>query len=453
MLSRLSIRAKLTIAFASAFLLMLVLVAAFVYTRVSTDSTDAIDDGLRSRANDIATVAKSGGDIPERLTGGLFESQDGFSQILAPDGRVIASTLHLGADPAVDAELASRAAAGPATIEGIHVHGVEADSRILARPQVTPHGTVIVVAGTSTADRGEELASIVKAFAIGAPVAIVGASVLAFLLAGRAMAPVSRMRRRADEISLKHEGERLPLPAADDEIRRLGQTLNAMLDRIEAVLDRERVFVADASHELRTPLAILRAEIELAVRPGSSPDQMRAALVSVAEEVDRLSQLAEDLLVIARSDQGRLPISVEPVDLGELVERVRRRFERRARDAGKELVVDPSAELVVDIDPLRFDQALGNLVDNAIRHGGREIRLSASRANGVVALQVSDNGAGFPAGFEADAFDRFTVAAGGRSGGGSGLGLAIVKAIAVAHGGDVAAESEPTRVSITLPGG
>ena len=124
-------------------------------------------------------------------------------------------------------------------------------------------------------DREEALAGLAGAFLIGGPIALLLASGLGYLLAGRALAPVEAMRRRAAEITLERSGERLPLPRADDEIHDLGATLNTMLDRIEASLERERVFVADASHELRTPLAILRTELELAERQRRSPEELR----------------------------------------------------------------------------------------------------------------------------------------------------------------------------------
>ena len=211
-----------------------------------------------------------------------------------------------------------------------------------------------------------------------------------------------------------------------------------MLDRIEASLERERVFVADASHELRTPLAILRTELELADRQGRSPEELRAALRSAGEEADRLSQLAEDLLVIARSDRDGLPVARERVELKELLERVRDRFSSRAGGAGREIVISAPAHAPADLDPLRIEQALGNLVDNALRHGAGPIRLTASHNGDSAELEVSDAGDGFPPEFEPDAFERFTRADEGRSGGGAGLGLAIVRAIAAAHGGTVA---------------
>jgi two-component system OmpR family sensor kinase len=265
---------------------------------------------------------------------------------------------------------------------------------------------------------------------------------------------VEAMRRRAREITLERSGDRLPLPRADDEIHQLGATLNEMLDRIEASLERERVFVADASHELRGPLAVLRTELELAGRQERSPEELRAALGSAAEEVDRLSQLAEDLLVIARSDQGRLPIARQRVELQTLLERVRERFVRRATEGGREIVVDASDSESAELDPLRIEQALGNLIENALRHGGGEVRLSARRDNGATVFEVSDQGPGFPDGFESRAFERFTRADDGRTGGGAGLGLAIARAIAVAHGGEVEISDSgaaATTLRITLP--
>ena len=175
----------------------------------------------------------------------------------------------------------------------------------------------MIVAGASTGDRDEALAGIAGAFAIGAPLALLVASGLGYLLATARWRRSTHMRSKADEITLERSGERLPLPRAEDEIHRLGETLNRMLDRIEASLERQRVFVADASHELRTPLAVLRAELELADRSHRTREELEAALRSAVEEVDRLSRLAEDLLVVARSDQGELPIKRERVDLDE----------------------------------------------------------------------------------------------------------------------------------------
>ncbi len=452
---RLSIRAKLTAAFAAASLLVLALAGLFVYVRVNTDLTDSIDGGLHARADELGALVSRGSPRALRLNGQLLvEKEDGFAQVLTPRGRVVvtrgpggrpvaATTLRPRVGAAIAPAEAKAAARQQVLIADRTISGIEGEARILARPVTVGDQVRVVVIGTSTADRNETLAGLRRTFLIAAPAVILLASGFGYLLAGRAMAPVAAMRRRAEEITLERSGERLPLPPADDEIHQLGETLNTMLDRIEASLARERVFVSDASHELRTPLAILRAELELADRPGRTPDEVRSALHSAAEEVERLSQLAEDLLVIARSDRGRLPIAREPVALADLLEGVRERFAHRGADAGRRIKVEAAADARAELDPLRMEQALGNLVDNALRHGDGEVRLAAALDGGRAVFEVSDEGSGIPGEFQPQAFERFTRADDGRTGGGAGLGLAIVRAIADAHGGEAAIAASP----------
>jgi two-component system OmpR family sensor kinase len=433
--------------------LVLVVTALFVYVRVADSLNENIDTGLNARANDLAALVAGSSGPPDLGSGGLIESEEGFSQILDQNGNVVASTLAPGQRPLTPSEV-ERATEGSILISDREVPSIEGEARIIASPADSASGSFVVVAGASTQDRSETLSSLLGTFLIGAPIALLLACGLGYLLAGRALMPVEAMRRRAREITLERSGERLPLPRADDEIHQLGATLNEMLERIEASLERERVFVADASHELRGPLAVLRTELDLAGRQERSPEELRAALVSAAEEVDRLSQLAEDLLVIARSDQGRLPITRERIELQTLLGRVRERFARRATERGRRIVIDANDSDSAELDPLRIEQALGNLIENALRHGGGEVRLSARCDNGATVLEVSDQGPGFPDGFESKAFERFTRADEGRTGGGAGLGLAIARAIAVAHGGEVEISDSgaaATTLRITLP--
>jgi signal transduction histidine kinase len=204
-----------------------------------------------------------------------------------------------------------------------------------------------------------------------------------------------------------------------------------MLARIETAMERERSFVADASHELRTPLAHLKAEVELALESPRSHDELESALRSVAMETDRLAQLAEDLLLLARVEEGTLPIRRQDVRLDELLRGIARRFERRALEEGRAIEVAANGAQL-NIDRLRLEQALGNLVENALRYGKGTIRL----AGDTQSLRVSDDGPGFPPGFAPRAFERFSRADESRGGaGGAGLGLAIVAAVAEAHGG------------------
>src|SRR5690242_2887861 len=183
-----------------------------------------------------------------------------------------------------------------------------------------------------------------------------------------------------------------------------------MLGRLEGALEHERRFVADASHELRTPLALLRTELEVALRRPRTREELEAALRSATEETERLTRLAEDLLLIARGDQDGLPIRRANVSAGDLLRVVAERFAARAAEAGRAIVVAADEGPVVSADPARLEQALGNLVDNALTHGRGTVSLSARPAGGLVELHVEDEGAGFSAGFAARAFDRFSRA-------------------------------------------
>ena len=301
-------------------------------------------------------------------------------------------------------------------------------------------------------DRDDVLAGLVTTFAIGSPAAVLVASVLGYVLAGVALRPVEAMRARAAEVSLAPGDERLPLPAARDEIRRLGETLNGMLDRLSRSFERERRFVADASHELRTPVAVLKTELEGALRAGDHAPEVRAALVAAVEECDHLAQLADDLLVIARSSEGRLPVRPEPIAVEELLEGVRARFADRASEHGRAIRVHAGAERVT-ADPLRLRQALGNLVDNALRHGVGEVTVAARAGDdGSVVLEVSDEGPGFAPDIADRAFERFARGDAARTRGGTGLGLAIVRAIAEAHGGTASIEGAGVRLWLPSQG-
>ena len=237
----------------------------------------------------------------------------------------------------------------------------------------------VVVVGQSLGDRDETLSGLVTSFAVGGPIAVLVASLLGYGLATAGLRPVEAMRRRAREVSLSNGDDRLPLPAAHDEIRRLGETLNEMLERLRGSFERERRFVADASHELRTPVAVIKTELEGALRSGGNDPAVTAALSAAVEECDHLAQLAEDLLVVARSGEGELPLRREPVDAGELLERVRDRFADRADRAGRGIRLEGDQAVRLDADPLRLQQALGNLVDNALRYGAGDIVLRSRR--------------------------------------------------------------------------
>jgi two-component system OmpR family sensor kinase len=422
-MSRVPIRVRLAVLMALAMMLVLGGVGLFVYLRLADDLSESVDSALEARA---AAIAASG----RVEAGSAGDPEDGFAQLIATDGPVLARTDGSPASALTGREIA-RAAAGEDVELERELEGIDGTARVLA----VGVGDEVIVVGQSLDDRDETLAALAGAFALGAPAAAIVVALLGYGLAAAGLRPVEGIRRRAEEVSLEGEAEPLPLPAARDEIRRLGETLNAMLDRLRGSYARERRFVADASHELRTPVAVIKAELEAALRRAPADPDLREALTAAVEECDRLAQLAEDLLVLARSGDGALAVRPEPLDAAELLERISTRFSARARERGRELRVETEPDLVVRADELRLSQALGNLVDNALRHGAGAITLSARRAGADVELDVADEGAGPPPELRPRAFERFTRGDEARTRGGAGLGLAIVRAIAEAHGG------------------
>jgi signal transduction histidine kinase len=409
--------------------MVLVLAGAglFVYLRLEDDLNETVTATLESRS---AAVASSG----QAAAGASGDAEEGFAQLLTAEGHVLESAGGVRGPALRPAEAARAGAGGEFTTER-GVPGIEGTARILAGP-ADPAGAVVAV-GQSLDDRDETLSGLVTSFAVGGPIAVLLASVLGYLLATAGLRPVEAMRRRAGAVSLGRGAERLPLPAAHDEVRRLGETLNEMLDRLQRSFDREGRFVADASHELRTPVAVVKAELEAALRAGGHDPQVREALVAALEECDHLAQLAEDLLLVARAAEGELPVRRERLELRPLLESVSARFGDRARERRREIRVEGGDGLRVEADEFRLRQALGNLVDNALRHGGGEVVLRAGRAeaNGGVELEVADAGPGFAPEMTERAFERFARGDVARTRGGTGLGLAIVRAIAEAHGG------------------
>jgi signal transduction histidine kinase len=221
-----------------------------------------------------------------------------------------------------------------------------------------------------------------------------------------------------------------------------------MLSRLERAVETERRFVGDASHELRTPLANLKAGLDLSLRRARSQGELLAALQSAAEETDRLTGLAEDLLVLARTEDGRLPVRRAPTDVAELVRDTVASFEGRATSMGIGLESTVAGNLVANVDGTRLRQALGNLIDNALRHTrrGGHVEIGVRDARDVLTISVADSGEGFDVEFLARAFEPFSRAdvARSRADGGTGLGLAIVRAVAEGHGGSVTAENGPS---------
>jgi signal transduction histidine kinase len=394
-------------------------------------------------------------------------------QVIGPTGRVIARSGDAPTAPMLTASQLRLARAGLFT-GTVTVDGEQVD---VAAERAGPAGRV-VVAGSSTEDQlvTNTVRTSTTTLIIGGVVFVLIGGLGAYWLAAAALSPVERMRRQAAALSAGESAAGLQVPGTRDELAALAGTMNDLLARLHEALARQRGFVADASHELRTPLAVLGAELELAGRPGRSREDLVQAVASAEDEVARLTRLTNDLLMLARSDEGRLPVRPTRADVSALLGRRAERAASRAADAGVRCVVDAPAGLTAMVDEDRIGQAVDNLIDNALRFApaGTQITISARPspaggygaqgsarqpgvpASGGVLIEVADSGPGFPTDFLPHAFERFRRPDTGRarSDGGAGLGLAIVAAIAAAHGGTAAARNNPAGgavVTVDLP--
>jgi signal transduction histidine kinase len=417
--SGIPVRVRLTLGFAVAMAIVLAAVGLFVYRRVSNELLRTVDQTLVGQAQEETTSGKVDSDTGTGPT---------LAQLFGPRGLP-----RDGSRPLVGQDVVAEAAAGQQVWLTTQLPGQKGEWRVLVRPAPARDG--VAVLARSLDSRAESLDHLRHELLIFLPLALLAASLGGYWLTAGALRPVEVLRRRAEAVT-PGEPSHLPVPPAGDEVSRLAVTLNDMLARLQAAVEHERRFVADASHELRTPLALLRTELDLALRRPRSHAELENALRSAADETQRLSRLADALLLIARADQGPLPIRREVVAAADLLDDAALRFATRASSLGRELRVEET-DLHVDADPLRAGQALVNLVDNALTHGGGTVVLRAEERDRLVEFHVSDAGPGFPPEFRERAFDRFSRADEARSGGGTGLGLSIVELVANAHGGSV----------------
>ncbi len=450
-----SIRLRLAAVFAVGFSVLLALGGWLFVTALSSSLMNSVDAQLASQVAQAGQYLRS----PRSATSAPAVSgnpPEFTVQIIDRAGRVRAGSEEAGRRPIISPAEVRAARRGRVLVTR---RLDDERERILAQPLPTRPGWV-AVAGASLESTDSTISRVTTELAIGGSVFVIVAALGAYGLATAALRPVERLRREVAAIAERGAPSTVDVPSTHDEIATLAETMNDLLVQLQHALQRERNLVADTSHELRTPFAVLRAELELASRPGRSRAELAEAVANAAEETARLSRLADDLLLLSRSDQGQFPLRPEPTDLGPLLSSSIERASGRAGPADVACHVHvPEGGLVASVDPDRMSQALDNLVDNALRFAptGSELVLSARAGGTDLIVEVTDDGPGFAAEFLPHAFERFRRpdASRSRGDGGAGLGLAIVRAIALAHGGTAVADNRPeggARVRLTLPG-
>ncbi|MEA2221165.1 MAG: hypothetical protein QOJ35_3791 [Solirubrobacteraceae bacterium] len=443
------LRIRLTLAFASAIALVLAATGVLIHVEFAHDLDRRVDSELIDRGRTLQALAADSSS-PDDL---LALAGETLSQVYADDGRVLASSPRARGARLLTPAQVRVAARRPLLVV---TPGVAAEEGSRVRGIALPGGVRVAAIGESRRDRERSLQRLALLLVVTLPAALLLASLSGYQVAGAALRPVERMRAQAAAIGASDVDERLPAPGTHDELDRLAMTLNELLDRLHAALERERRIVSDASHELRTPISVLRTRLEVALRGDDDPARLRAEVAAALGDGERLSRLADGLLLLARVDQHRLPLRRQPLDVQDLLEQAAERHRAAGDAAGRrlEVRVDIAGGAVVTADPDRVPQALDNLVVNALRYGAGTVLLRASREGAGVALAVRDEGPGFSPDFLPHAFERFSQADASHATEGSGLGLALVDAIARAHGGRATVGNEPrggARAAIVLP--
>ncbi len=454
-----SIRARLTLWYTSLLTATFILLGGVGYGLLGYSLSKETDAALRGVAQALAEREGGavGGFVPPDIDD-LFRRFFGFSPMdryferLDPFGR-----LDPGQPPFGPGKLplspqarknASEGLPTFETMEGLGPYPV----RVLTWP-VIKAGRVIslVQVGMSRENVYATQRRFLLAMAAVLPIALLLAGGGGWMLARRALRPVDRMTETARRISAEHLTGRVVETGAGDELDRLGQTLNAMLGRLDAAFQEMRQFTADASHELQTPLTILKGEMEVALRSPRSPEEYQRILKSALEEIDRIARLVDGLLLLARADAGVLRMDRRPVDLDQLVEEIYGQARILAEARSVNLRLGPVDHVSVQGDYAHLRRLLLNLVDNAVKYtlpDGR-VTISLQPSGGWASIRVEDTGMGIPPEDQARIFQRFYRSAEARSRGegGVGLGLCIARSIAEAHGGRIEVESATGRGS------
>ena len=468
-----SIRGRLTLWYATALILSIAVFAVVLYVARRSDTYQDLDRRIQSEADLTAGILaesyRARGTLVEKDTAGrpqltpdvaaVLEVVPDYLLVTSRDGRLLFASPDARALTFGEFEQL-KTITNPPPVVGSHTPG---------RYQVNPNGPTMHYIVRAVPDAGDQfgaifagadtksaelrleqlLLTIVIAFFVG----VVPAILVGGWLAARALEPVDRMITEVREITDGRSlHRRLAVPMARDELGRLAETLNQMMTRLERSFTALRRFTADASHELKTPLTVVRAGVERAItRPGVPPETL-APLEETLQEVNRMTELLDSLLTLARADEGRADLHREPVDLREIIEEAGETGELLAEHAGVGIDIRlPPQPLVVPVDRSRLRQLALNLIENAVKYtpSGGQVSVELAGDNGRAVFTVADTGIGIAPGDLPHVFDRFWRADSARTRtserAGTGLGLAICKWIAEAHGGTIEVQSRPGR--------
>jgi two-component system, OmpR family, sensor kinase len=438
-----STRGRLVLVAVGFVALALLIADSAVVGSVAVTQAQASDAVLVSQAQILASglqdsngqITFDGSDLPGETQSGIA-----VDAAVVSAGTVVAQTANQPLDKAMLLSLAAQVAPAGTPVWQDVMDSRQVPRRVYAMPLTTGANSIsALVVSRSVAEMVDaQRRTLIILAAVSAALVVIGGA-LAYWLAGRALQPVRTITGMARSISEHDLHRRVDIKVPHDELGELVDTFNAMLARLEAGFTSMSSFTADASHELRAPLALMRSEVEGALRRSRSQDEYKRVLESLWQEVDHLSRLSDQLLILARADAGALRPAAERIDVADFLHETAARWEDVAKKHRSPVEVAAPNHGEMKADPALLRRVVDNLVDNALRHtpNGTSVTLRGYRANGGWNLDVADHGPGVASNHRDKLFTRFARADSARSreDGGAGLGLALSAAIARAHGG------------------
>ncbi|RPJ11617.1 MAG: HAMP domain-containing protein [Deltaproteobacteria bacterium] len=465
-----SLRLKLTLWYVFILGVLLVAFSGFLYLTLSKSLYRSVDNKLRSLADLIAAESASPtsrfgfGNIDQTLEASMSLRPIGkFIQVLDESGRISGKSdnlrnIHLP----ISLNALKNASMGLVTFETNRSFR-DTPLRIVTLPLAEKDTMRIVQVASSLEDVEDTLNTLLLILMITVPTALILASLGGQFLAHKALKPVDQVTQTARMITSQNLNQRIPPTRVKDEISRLAETFNDMISRLDQSFRQIKQFSSDASHELKTPLTILRGEVEVSLRKVRSPEEYQKVLKSNLEEIGRMTQIVDDLLLLSRADSGQIQLNRSEIDLSEILREMVPQTSLLAR--GKNLHIEaalPGDEVKILGDRLRIRELFLNLIENAVKYTeeGGSIKVQLRNGNSdsplneaepkpdggkrFAEIRVTDTGIGMDREDQERIFDRFfrIDKARSREQGGSGLGLSICKWIVQAHQGEITVESE-----------
>jgi len=459
------LRLRLTLWYGSALALILIVFSTVLYVLTARTLRDAVDQSLEETAAAAVRSLEERGFLPlideDELLSQFPELAriDKFFQIFSPSGTITIRSPNVKQHDVPLSRQALEVAFSGRTIFESAKYPKEPPLRLISVPIVYQKNLLYIVqVGTSMESVDQTLNRLLLVLLVTMPIALAVSLAGGWFMAGRALRPVDAITQAAQRIAGGDLTQRLTVPASADEIGRLTNTFNDMIDRLETSFRQIRQFSSDASHELRTPLTVMKGETELALRRPRDQHDYQVVLESNLEEIDRMTRIVDELLFLSRADMGEVKMERLPVRLETLIEDIHRQASLLGQERDIQVVLGAVTPAIVLGDELRLRELFLNLVDNAVKYskpaGTVDIALAVEQ--GEARLSVADRGIGIAAEDLPRIFDRFyrTDDARAHTKKGTGLGLAICTWIAESHQGRIDVKSEVgvgSTFTVTLP--